>query len=130
MYNHKPLKAAVVAGGEGYLIYRIFNELNLQNDALTSQEEAIAAGDSAGAANASLEATLHRDRKITWIWWTMAAHLLQMADAYVDAHLGPFAAGIREEDRSSELLREPGMAAAGPPVPRDPTLTLAVRVRF
>ncbi len=130
MYNHKPLKAAVVVGGEGYLIYNIFKELNLQNDAITRQEDAIAAGDSAGATNASLEASLHRDRKITWIWWTMAAHLLQMADAYVDAHLAPFAAGIRAEDRSSALLRETGMVTAGPPLPRDPTITLAVRARF
>jgi len=129
MYNHKPLKAAVVVGGEGYLIYRIFKELNLQNDALARQEDAIAAGDAAAESVAVLEANLHRDRKITWIWWTMAAHLLQMADAYVDAHLAPFAAGIREEDRSSALLREPG-AVEGPPLPRDPALTLAVRVRF
>jgi hypothetical protein len=130
MYNHKPLKAALVAGGEGYLIYRIFDELNQQNDALSRRDEAIVAGDAAAESVAVLEANLHRDRKISWIWWTMAAHLLQMADAYVDAHLAPFAAGIREEDRSSALLREPGMAAAGPPVPRDPTLTLAVRARF
>jgi hypothetical protein len=130
LYNHKPLKAAVVAGGEGYLIYRIVKELNLQNDALDRQQEAIDNGDAVAESVAVFEANLHRDRKITWIWWTVTAHLLQMADAYVDAHLAPFAAGLREEDRSSALLREPGAMAVGPPLPRDPALTLAVRVRF
>ena len=130
MYNHKPLKAAFVVGGEGYLIYRIFDEYNQQNDAIGRQNEAAAAGDSVGAVNASLEADLHRDRKITWIWWTVAAHLLQMADAYVDAHLTPFAAGIQEEDRSSAIGPGESGVRYRPSVVRDPVVTLAVRVRF
>ena len=44
----------------------------------------------------------HKNRKIDWIWWTAAAHLLQMADAYVDAHFVNFDAEFGpDDDRSS-----------------------------
>jgi hypothetical protein len=57
------------------------------------------------------------NRKIDWIWWGVAAHLLQMVDAYVDAHLATFEADFGPSD-----------AGAGPA--EGPRLTLAVRTHF
>jgi hypothetical protein len=122
LYNHQPLKAAAVVGGEGFLFSRILRELKLQNDAIDRVSE--------GDSTALLDADLHRNRKVTWIWWTVAAHLLQMADAYVDAHLSTFAADLRVGERSPARRRDDAAAMAGPPESPDPALTLALRVRF
>ncbi len=76
MYNHKPLKAAVVVGGEGYLIYRAWGEFQ-------NEQDAAAAGDQEAK-------DTYYNLKVNYIWWAIAVHLLQMADAYVDAHLATF----------------------------------------
>jgi hypothetical protein len=119
LYNHQPLKAGLVIGGEGFLVGSALRELSLQNDAKQRAVDAAASGDLAAAATAELEADAHRNRKIDWIWWTLAAHLLSMADAYVDAHLSTFDADFGREE--SLLPPRPG---AGP------TVSLAFRVRF
>lgn len=88
VYNRQPLKAVLVVAGEGYLTYKIFKELSLENDAIDREDE--------------LDRINHKNRKIDWIWWTAAAHLLQMADAYVDAHFINFDAEFGpDDDRSS-----------------------------
>ena len=121
LYTHQPLKAAAVVGGEGFLFASAFRELKRQNDAIDRAVFAAAAGDTLARDQASLEADTHRNRKISWIWWGVAAHLLSMADAYVDAHLSTFEADLGREERSG----------SGPPDPyADPSLSLALRVRF
>lgn len=119
MYNHQPLKAGLVIGGEGFLIGSALRELKLQNDAKQRAANAAAGGDAAAEATAKLEADAHRNRKIDWIWWGLAAHLLSMADAYVDAHLSTFDSDFGREE--SLLPPRPG---AGPAV------SLAFRVHF
>jgi hypothetical protein len=119
LYNHQPLKAALVVGVEGALVASALRELKLQNDAIQRAADLTVLGDTAGATRANEEADTHRNRKISWIWWEVAAHLLSMADAYVDAQLSTFAA-----DR-------PDRASLGPPLPEDDrTVSLALRVRF
>ncbi|HEX7079022.1 MAG TPA: DUF5683 domain-containing protein [Candidatus Eisenbacteria bacterium] len=117
MYNHQPVKAALVVGGEGLLVAKALQELHLQNRALQRAVDAEAAGDVVGQEAATLDADVHRNRKITWIWWGMAAHLLSMADAYVDAHLSTF-----DQDLGP---RESGRRRDG-----DPEIRLGYRVRF
>ena len=103
VYNRQPLKAVLVVAGEGFLTYKIFKELSLENDAIER-------GDAADQIN-------HQNRKIDWIWWTAAAHLLQMADAYVDAHFVNFDAEFGpDDDRSSSRGA--------------PRLSLSLNVRF
>ena len=113
MYNHQFLKAALVVAGEGFLVYKTLDELKLENDAI---DRAAALPPGPDQDFAIEEQALHRNRKISWIWWGVAAHLLSMADAYVDAHLSTF-----EDD-------------FGPPEavgPRGgPEIRLAYRVRF
>jgi hypothetical protein len=60
--------------------------------------------------------------KVNYIWWTVAVHLLQMADAYVDAHLRDFSADLGP-------LPGPGLARAAASRP-DPGVAVALRVRF
>lgn len=119
MYNHQPLKAALVVGVEGGLVALALHELKLQNDAKQRAADAVAFGDSTAFVLADLEAETHRNRKISWIWWTLAAHLISMADAYVDAHLSTFDSDFGKQE---SLL---------PPRPGDrPVVALAYRVRF
>ncbi len=99
VYNRQPLKAVLVVAGEGFLTYKIFKELSLENDAIDRQAAAL---DLAEFDAAVADETNHYNRKIDWIWWTAAAHLLQMADAYVDAHFINFDAEFGPDDRRSD----------------------------
>jgi hypothetical protein len=119
LYNHQPLKAALVVGAEGTLVALALHELKLQNDAKQRSADAAVLGDSTASALADLEAETHRNRKISWIWWTLAAHLLSMADAYVDAHLSTFDSDFGKQE--SLLPPRPGGR---------PAIALAYRVRF
>jgi len=119
LYNHQPLKAGVVVGTEGFLVASALRELKRQNDALQRAAEAKAIGDTAGENLANEEVDTHRNRKISWIWFEVAAHLLSMADAYVDANLSTFDSDFGKEE------------SHGPPLPGDDrTVALAFRVRF
>ena len=114
MYNHQFLKAALVVAGEGFLVYKTLDELKLENDAI---DRAAALPPGPDQDFAIEEQTLHRNRKISWIWWGVAAHLLSMADAYVDAHLSTF-----EDDFGPPEGTGRGGGA--------PEIRLAYRIRF
>lgn len=115
VYNRQPLKAVLVVAGEGFLTYKIFQELQRQNDAIDRQAATIAETPERAAAVA--DELTHRNRKIDWIWWTAAAHLLQMADAYVDAHFLNFDAEFGPADERSDSRGAP-------------RLSLSLNVRF
>jgi len=114
VYNRQPLKALVVVAGEGFLTYKIFQELGRENDAIDRQGAAQTAEE---LATAQADELTHYNKKIDWIWWTAAAHLLQMADAYVDAHFLNFDAEFGPPDERS------GSRGA-------PRLSLSLNVRF
>jgi hypothetical protein len=128
--NHAWLKAVAVAAGEGYLGYRAWRAWRAELDAVDRANAAAALADQARlnsdpAGEAAYEAAYdryladqdrHYNSKIDFIWWTAAAHLLQMADAYVDAHFVDFDAEFAPDD--------PHAAARGP------RITLALRARF
>jgi len=125
LYNHKVLKAAAVVAGEGLLAYQAWNEYQKENDAV-DRLTAIAAADAQAGVDyqfdpvylaADQDRDVHRNKKINWIWWGIAAHLISTVDAYVDAHLITFEADFG----SSGPVRDPG---------ENPRLTLALRTRF
>ena len=125
VYNHKYLKAGAVVAGEGFLAFLALNEFRKENQALDRLNAIAAADDAAGTdytidpayIDAQLEREAHRNRKINWIWWGLAAHLLSMADAYVDAHLATFDADFGPPETAVDLGEKP-------------RLTLAIRTRF
>ena len=125
MYNHQHVKAGAAIAGEGFLAFLAVNELRKENRAVDRQNAIAAADDAAGTdytvdpayIDAQLEREAHRNRKINWIWWGLAAHLLSMADAYVDAHLSTFDADFGPPESAVDLGEKP-------------RLTLAIRTRF
>ena len=111
LYNHKPIKAAVVVGGEGTLIYKAWTEFQKEQDAAD-------AGDIEGKDR-------HYNLKVNYIWWAIAVHLLQMADAYVDAHLATFDADFGQDatEHAEGSPPDPGRSAL-------PSVRVAVHVHF
>jgi len=118
MYNHKPWKAALVVGGEGYLIYKAYGKYQKEQDAAD-------AGDQASK-------DIYYNEKVNYIWWALAVHLLQMADAYVDAHLSTFDVdfGPDEPEHAEEI--EPGSSLGATAAPRAalPGVRAALHVHF
>jgi hypothetical protein len=82
--NGKQVKALVVAGGEGYLIFRAIDWGSRERAAIdpTSKEFA-------GA------------RRRDFTWWSIFAGVLSMGDAYVDAQLGAFDVEFKPQDTSA-----------------------------
>ena len=121
MYNRKYIKGLGVIAGEGFLAYKAWDEFQKEQDAADRISLADTIEDDAAREAALAEATADRDQhmnqKINWIWWGVAAHLLQMVDAYVDAHLSTFEADFGPTDAES---------GAG----TEPRLTIALRTRF
>lgn len=112
VYNGKLFKAGVVVAGEGFLVYKALSELSKENDAVDRISSSVPGSPEYDQAIDDRES--HMNQKINYVWWTVAVHLLQMADAYVDANLS---------DWSAEVGPDP-VEAAGTRV------ALAYRVRF
>ena len=123
--NHKWIKAVVVVAGEGLLVTKALDEYHKEVDAtdLASRLDPIADEPAYVAALESKDR--HYNLKINYIWWTIAAHLLQMADAYVDAHLASFEADFGPEEDSLHSDTGPSLDRKG-----EPRLAVAVHVRF
>jgi hypothetical protein len=119
-YNDKYLKAGIVLAGEGALAFQVLQERKRENQAV-DREIAIlqSGGDPTDPAFilAQNDEETHRNKKINWIWWGIAAHLLSMMDAYVDAHLATFDADFGPPQTAVDLGEKP-------------RLTLAIRTRF
>jgi hypothetical protein len=109
--NHKLIKAVVVVGGEGLLIYKALGEYHKEQDASDMGDD--------------LSKERHYNLKVNYIWWAIAVHLLQMADAYVDAHLASFDADFGPEESSLHPNVGPSLDRKG-----EPRLAVAVHVRF
>ncbi len=120
VYNHKLLKAVAVVSVEGLLAFSALREYRLENDAVDRQSAILAAGGDIEGPEyllAKQDKITHQNRKVSWIWWGIAAHLLQMADAYVDAHLSTFDTDFGPP----QSALDPG---------EKPVLSLAIRTRF
>jgi len=109
--NHKLIKAIVVVGGEGLLVSKALDEYHKEQDAANL-------GD-------ALSKDRHYNLKVNYVWWAIAVHLLQMADAYVDAHLASFEADFGPEEAPHQSAVGPGLDRKG-----ELRLAVAVHVRF
>ena len=98
IYNEKPLKAAVALGAETFYMSRIF-----MNRRYWAREKVIRDAFPVD----SYQWVIHDrwvkeywERSVDWIWWSGAAVLVIMIDAYVDAHLDDMR--FRVEPRAME----------------------------
>src|SRR5678815_1110331 len=118
--NHKYLKAGLVVGVEGFLVFQTLSELKKENQALDRQAEIPNGGGDItdpSYQQAALDEQVHRNRKVNWIWWGIAAHLLSTVDAYVDAHLASFDTDFGPPESAVDVGEKP-------------RFTLAYRTRF
>ena len=109
--NHKWIKAVAVAGGEGFLISKAIGEYSKEQDAANL-------GD-------ALSKESHYNLKVNYIWWAVTVHLLQMADAYVDAHLASFDTDFGPDEAGLETGSGAGLDRTG-----EARFAVAVHVRF
>jgi hypothetical protein len=85
MYNEKPVKAAIAMGAETFYTLMIY-----QNRRLWSREKRIRDRypvDSSDWRFHDAWVTEYWERSVDWIWWSSAAILVIVIDAFVDAHL-------------------------------------------
>ena len=102
--NGKPVKAAIVASVEGALLAGMVYEKIQADDARERSREADTEEERQEAIG---EKNRHLNRRDNYGWWSLAAVLYSIADAYVDAHL----AGYDEEWRLNASL-DPEAAGA------------------
>jgi len=94
VYNEKAFKAVVAMGVETFYIMNVVNNWRNADDWLKKRDgydryvpcgEETCLNPEWRNANAWYEE--YKARTIDWVWWTSAAVLVVMLDAYVDAHL-------------------------------------------
>jgi hypothetical protein len=101
-------------------VVKALQELKRENQELDRQGAILESGGDVtdpDYVQAVLDQSTHRNRKISYIWFGVAAHLLSMMDAYVDAHLASFDADFGPPESAVDV----GERAR---------LTVAYRARF
>lgn len=96
--NGRHLKAAIVFGAEGYLIYRATRAGLRERDARDAARR-----EPALEGFWLAEAERHNAERRDYTWWTVFALIMSMGDAYVDAVLGDFDAELEPEPGALEL---------------------------
>jgi hypothetical protein len=107
--NHRPVKAAVVAAGEGYLLWRAV-DYGRQEQAKFA--EVRVATDPAEREMLDMQHRALGSHRRDFTWWSVFAGLLSMGDAYVDAQLGNFEAEFKPQDVGALDGDIPGWRAA------------------
>lgn len=83
----EPVRAFAAFALESYLVTRAVIEARRANDDRDRADAAAAAGDASGEALAHLGVDLHEERRDEMIFWGAIAHMFNMLDAFVAAHL-------------------------------------------
>jgi hypothetical protein len=98
-YNESYWKIPLVVGLSAYLVYGIISEHSLFTDYSALYDATITTDDPAGDLQLKQFREIYRDRRDTFAWWFLVTYLLQIADAFVDAHLYDF--DVSEETGTS-----------------------------
>jgi len=85
LYNGRRLKVVLAAGGFGYLLGRAWLE-NKQAQEYLLIRDSLPPG-SIPYENANILYDFHKESSKTFVWWSGAVWLIQVLDAFVDAHL-------------------------------------------
>jgi hypothetical protein len=86
--NGRHVKAAVVAAGEGYLIWRAVDYG--RQERAKGREARLAQAEPTRQAKLLERKRYYGSRRRDFTWWSIFAAALSMGDAYVDAQLGAF----------------------------------------
>jgi uncharacterized protein DUF5683 len=81
------VRGAIAFALESYLVTRVFIEHDRAGDDRDREDAANAAGDINAANEYAASANLHEERRGELLFWTGIAHMFNMLDAYVAAHL-------------------------------------------
>jgi hypothetical protein len=107
--NGRHVKAAVVAVGEGYLLYRA---VDYGRQERAKWREAGAATDPVKKGELERRHLALGSHRRDFTWWSVFAGLLSMGDAYVDAQLGNFDAEFEPQGTGALGGPDPGWRAA------------------
>lgn len=99
LYNQSYWKIPVIIGVAGYLAYGWISDNKLFVDYRERYAASITPTSPSGNLTLKLYREFYRDRRDTYAWFFGLLYLLQIADAYVDAHLYDFS--VSDEVRAS-----------------------------
>jgi hypothetical protein len=85
--NGRLVKAAIIGGGESALLWGMLHEKLLADDAREKSRKATTEEERAAA---TAEKDSHLRQRDNYGWWSFAAILYSIADAYVDAYLSGY----------------------------------------
>lgn len=101
-YNESYWKIPIILGLSGYLVYGWISNNDLFVKYRDQYAKSMTQSNLSGDVNLKLYREFYRDRRDTYAWWFGVLYLVQIADAYVDAHLFDF--NVSEEVHASIIF--------------------------
>jgi hypothetical protein len=107
-YTEQYWKIPLIVGVSGFLIYGIVSENKQFQQYADDYEASITPENPSGDLTLKSYREYYRDRRDTYAVWMLVTYLIQLADAYVDAHLYDFDVS---DDLSGSVTILPGAAS-------------------
>lgn len=104
-YTESYWKIPIILGLSGYLVYGWITNNDLYVKYRDQYAKSITQSDLSGDVNLKLYREFYRDQRDAYAWWFGVLYLVQIADAYVDAHLFDF--NVSEEVHASFIFTKP-----------------------
>lgn len=89
-YNESYWKVPIIAGLVGYFGYEYFNQNSKYKDYKEQYENSQTPENPAGDLNLKQQREFYRDQRDNFVWYFMIVYVINLVDAYVDAHLFDF----------------------------------------
>lgn len=89
-YNESYWKIPIIGGLVGYFGYEYFRNNNLYKDYRDRYVESQTGVNPAGDQNLKILREFYRDQRDDFVWYFLIVYVVNMVDAYVDAHLFDF----------------------------------------
>jgi hypothetical protein len=90
IYNQSYWKAPVILGLSAYLGYEIYDYNKTYKDYKSRYEATQAPPDYAGDLNLKTLRNFYRDQRDDFVWYFIIVYVVNLVDAYIDAHLFDF----------------------------------------
>jgi len=95
IYNESYWKAPIIMGLVGYFGYEYFRQNNLYKDYRDMYIESQTEINPEGDPNLKAQREFYRNQRDEFVWYFMIVYVINLVDAYVDAHLFDF--DVRDE---------------------------------